>query len=225
MNAVQSISTRRTDKVLCDPAQPLESGGPTRDLMDELIAVAGNAPFHYPSNAQHHDELSACVPWRAYKLDTDTCRVLMKRLLDAGDTTKIPNMLAASCCLVQVTWLPDPDAGEDNGCLFAGTQRNMEHVAAASAFVQSLLVAATEAGVSNLLVEWWTFARRENLCHSWYSRKGKFCSVLCFCFLKMCVMQKSSLAQCAISGGHYLIGQYGGKLSKFHLKICRFTGK
>ncbi|MEM9279306.1 MAG: hypothetical protein AAGA76_12090, partial [Pseudomonadota bacterium] len=91
------------------------------------------------------------VPWRVYKLDSQTCRKLMSDMLVAGDMTKIPNMLAAAQFLFQITWLPDPgtikgDVTAKEGPVFEGTLRNMEHIAAASAFVQSLLLATGDAG-------------------------------------------------------------------------------
>ena len=60
-------------------------------------------------------------------------------------------MLAAAEFLFQVTWLPDDvayGAGEgDVDILFGGNMRNMEHIAAASAMTQSILLGATEAGL------------------------------------------------------------------------------
>ena len=72
-------------------------------------------------------------------------------MIRSGDATKIPNMLAAACGLLQVTWLPDEgtikgDVTAKDAPVFDGTLRNMEHIAAASAFVQSLLLAADAQG-------------------------------------------------------------------------------
>ena len=116
-----------------------------------MLAAAGNAPFHYACDRVHLAEKSSPAPWRAYCIDAQGCNDLMKSLIDSGDTTKVPNMLAAAEFLVQVTWLPDAgtiqnrNAGKDEPA-FVGTQRNMEHLAAASAFAQSLLLAGEAEG-------------------------------------------------------------------------------
>ena len=54
-------------------------------------------------------------------------------------------MLAAAEALIQATWLPNPGPLPE-GASYAPTLENMEHIAAASAAVQSLLVAATARG-------------------------------------------------------------------------------
>ena len=148
---LNSLTKRRTYKVIGDPSRPEEADRDQNDLLMQLLAAAGNAPFHYTCDRQHQSHLSSPVPWRAYILDAKNCRTLMAELLGNGDTTKIPNMLAAACFLVQVTWLPDPDSlqsetTEKDRPFFSGTLRNMEHLAAASAFTQSLLLAADGAG-------------------------------------------------------------------------------
>ena len=147
MKTSEAISRRRTDKVLGEPQSALPIGNYPHEQIDEFLKTAGNAPFHYASHTTHHKELSSCTPWRAYKLDATGCRKLMDAMIHSGDTTKIPNMLAAADYLLQITWLPDPqDENEKCETAFMGTQRNMEHIAAASAFTQSLLIAATDAG-------------------------------------------------------------------------------
>ncbi|REK24836.1 MAG: hypothetical protein DWQ42_12930 [Planctomycetota bacterium] len=68
-----------------------------------------------------------------------------------GDEGKLPRMLAAATAMIQVTWLPHPPSAESEplptGALFEPTLVNMEHLAAASAAVQNLLLAATACGV------------------------------------------------------------------------------
>lgn len=145
------ISNRRTHKVLGDVQKPLTAAETKPGILDELLAAAGNAPAHYACDRSHLSSMSSPVPWRAYKLDQISCRKLMRHMIQTGDTTKIPNMLAAAEFLVQVTWLPDAGtirnaaAGKED-IAFDGTMRNMEHIAAASSFVQSLLLVADEAG-------------------------------------------------------------------------------
>lgn len=146
---VRALRTRRTEKVLPDPNRPLAPSGDHRSTIDSLVADAGWAPFHYPSGKTHHETLDSPVPWRFYKIDTVGCRKLAAQLNgpDAG-AGKIASMLAAADGLVQATWLPDPVDGnsQSDDTVFTGSQRNMEHIAAASAAVQSFLLLATEAG-------------------------------------------------------------------------------
>ncbi len=148
MNLLQTLENRRTWKVLgnVDDAQKTASIG--KDDLDTLIAAAGNAPFHYGCDKGHQKNLTSNVPWRVYKLDAAECNKLLNFLVNQGDATKVPNMLAAAEYLLQVTWLPDINDNVEPGeeCEFAGTRRNMEHIAAASAFIQSLLLVADNAG-------------------------------------------------------------------------------
>ncbi|MEM9329680.1 MAG: nitroreductase family protein [Pseudomonadota bacterium] len=148
---LKSLENRRTYKIIGNPASP----EPITDLkaveLNALLAAAGNAPFHYACDRTHQKELASPVPWRAYVLSGNACRKLMGHMIEAGDTTKIPNMLAAAQTLLQITWLPDPgtiieDRSAKDTPIFEGTHRNMEHIAAASAFVQSLLLAADSSG-------------------------------------------------------------------------------
>ncbi|HEX2203009.1 MAG TPA: nitroreductase family protein [Longimicrobium sp.] len=139
------IRERRTTKVLANEAFPPVGA---RETVEEIVAVAGWAPFHKPA-AKVHLEASAqasIVPWRFHLVDAPGCRALREVLLARGDKSKIPRMLAAATALVQATWLPNPPKGEAAG-LFEATEENMEHVAAAGAAVQSLLLAATARGI------------------------------------------------------------------------------
>jgi len=151
MNIIEALNARKTSKIIGNPQNRARVGKKERDIVDRLISAAGNAPFHYACANLHKDQFSSSAPWRAYKLDQSACHELMQHLIDNGDATKIPNMLAAAQFLIQVTWLPDEGtllAKEPvkEGAQFEGTLRNMEHIAAASAFAQSLLLAATWAG-------------------------------------------------------------------------------
>lgn len=140
------IRARRTVKVLADEAFPAAD---VRSVVEELAAVAGWAPFHRVAARVHTDgALTSIVPWRFYLVDADGCRALRDALLARGDRSKVPRMLAAATALVQATWLPNPPKGEHTG-LFEATEENMEHVAAAGAAVQSLLLAATARGIPN----------------------------------------------------------------------------
>lgn len=139
------IRERRTTKVLADEAFPAVSD---RETAEELVAVAGWAPFHKPAARAHTEgaALKSIVPWRFHMVDAPECRALREALLARGDRSKIPRMLAAATAMVQATWLPNPPKGEVTG-LFEATEENMEHVAAAGAAVQNLLLAATARGI------------------------------------------------------------------------------
>jgi nitroreductase len=140
------IRERRTVKVLAEEAFPTADA---RSVVEELAAVAGWAPFHRVAARVHTEgALTSIVPWRFYLVDADGCRALRDALLARGDRSKVPRMLAAATALVQATWLPNPAKGEHAG-LFEATEENMEHVAAAGAAVQNLLLAATARGIPN----------------------------------------------------------------------------
>jgi nitroreductase len=142
------IQSRRTDKVLGDPDRPLEASGDHRSNVDALLAGAGQAPYHFPNDPSYRTAMNSPVPWRFYKVDSPGCRKLMAQLAspDAG-AGKIAAMLAAADALLLVTWQPEqteekPAEGHD----FVASQRNMEHIAASAAAVQSLLLMATDHG-------------------------------------------------------------------------------
>jgi nitroreductase len=140
------IRERRTAKVLADAPFPEVDA---RRVVDELVATAGWAPFHRVVARVHQESgLTSIVPWRFHLLDAAACRALCETLLARGDKSKIPRMLAAASATVMATWLPNPPKGPVTG-LFEATEENMEHVAAAGAAVQNLLLAATARGVAN----------------------------------------------------------------------------
>ncbi len=142
------LNSRRTDKVLGNPDSPLPVTGNHRKNVDALLESAGRAPFHFPNDPSYRKSMNSPVPWRFYKVDSESCRKLMNQLAspDAG-AGKIAAMLAAADALIQVTWQPEqtdekPAAGHD----FVATHRNMEHIAATAAAIQSLLLMATNSG-------------------------------------------------------------------------------
>ena len=141
------IRARRTTKVLADAPLPNEGA---RETVEALVATAGWAPFHRVAARVHTESggLTSIVPWRFHLLDAPACRALRQALLERGDKSKIPRMLAAAMAMVSATWLPNPPKGPVTG-LFEATEENMEHVAAAGAAVQNLLLAATARGIPN----------------------------------------------------------------------------
>ncbi len=151
MNILEKLNSRRTFKVIGDLNAPVSKAFRDKNSIDQVLTASANAPFHYACDRIHKNNMGSPVPWRAYKLDVKGCNKLKEFLIDSGDATKVPNMLSVADYLLQVTWLPDDatiinrDAGKDEEA-FKGTMRNMEHVAAASAFIQSLLLAGEEQG-------------------------------------------------------------------------------
>lgn len=149
MNILEKLNSRRTFKVIGDLNAPVLKAAKDKNSIDKILKVSANAPYHYACDRAHKSQLTSPVPWRAHNLDTESCNKLKDFLVDSGDTTKVPNMLSAADYLLQVTWLPDEgtiinrDASKDEEA-FKGTMRNMEHIAAASAFIQSLLLAGEE---------------------------------------------------------------------------------
>lgn len=145
------IRSRKTCKMLSE--DPMQSRL-DRDLVHEIIELAGWAPFHLAASAIHRQRLSesSLVPWRYYVLPKRTCLNLRQWLLDQGDRSKVPEMLAAADTLIQVTWCPDLDQTEgkiDAEYQFLPTVSNMEHIAATAASVQNLLLAATARNIEN----------------------------------------------------------------------------
>ncbi len=140
----QVIVARKTLKVIAP--EPLAIND-TRAQIEELIAIAGAAPFHYPCASSHQEQLPSIVPWRFHMLDAKGCRDLLL-LLERNNTQggKIMGMLAAADAMIQVTFLPDGIATDTP---YVGDLKNMEHIAAASAATQNLLLAATARGLAN----------------------------------------------------------------------------
>lgn len=147
MNTTEAIISRTTQKVLGDIDVPFNVSSPSFDI-NELLYLASRAPYHYPSHESHHKNLTSVTPWRCYTLNSKTCRSLLSHLksnnIDAG---KIANMLATADALLLVTWLPEPSTDEHQ--LFEGNIKNMEHIAAASAAIQNILLGATEKEIPN----------------------------------------------------------------------------
>ncbi|MEM0895609.1 MAG: hypothetical protein AAGJ79_01895 [Verrucomicrobiota bacterium] len=151
METPEAIRTRRTLKVIAaaNAPWPADDSLPT-EALDEIIALAGMAPFHKPADKSYREGIDALVPWRFHVLDAVNCRALLQNLQARGiEGGKISGMLATADALVQVTWLPNPAKGNKIKQLFDPTLQNMEHIAAASSAVQNLLLAATDREIPN----------------------------------------------------------------------------
>ncbi|MBK1876277.1 nitroreductase family protein [Pelagicoccus mobilis] len=145
--ASELFKERCTSKALAEEAWPV----PDQDgeKLAAILEAAGWAPFHKPAAREYRvGDQDGIEPWRCHVLDAKQCRELRQRLLDAGDTTKIPKMLAVADYLIQVTWLQEPRAESDDS-LFDPSIQNMEHIAAASAAIQNMLLAATAREIPN----------------------------------------------------------------------------
>ena len=144
------VRDRKTIKLLAD--SPIDSTVET-EVMESIVACAGFAPFHLAAAVVHRERVDneTLVPWRFYMVDKENCSKLRNAILESGDVTKVPNMLAAASCLIQVTWCPDPpeegfEVSEESR--FQPTEANMEHIAATAAAVQNLLLAATARNIN-----------------------------------------------------------------------------
>ncbi|GAB5402470.1 MAG: hypothetical protein Aurels2KO_07010 [Aureliella sp.] len=141
------IRNRKTTKML--------SSGPLaerdrREVVERLMEAAHWAPFHRACDSAHREgDATGIQPWRMVALDSATCRKLGQSL-PAERAGKIPRMLAAADAMIQTTWLPNPPCKPlAEGQPFEPTLANMEHIAAASAAIQNLLLAATAEGIPN----------------------------------------------------------------------------
>lgn len=133
------IENRITEKVLAENVLvPRLTDEQIQKFDDQVLAavqVAGWAPFHYDRRMAEVAE-----PFRFNVMFSPACRKLAEefhtRFDDIKPTNKIPKMLNACGALVLVTWLAeqlsDPTKSE---------KVNREHLAAASAATQNLLIA------------------------------------------------------------------------------------
>ncbi|MFO1064278.1 MAG: nitroreductase family protein [Pirellulales bacterium] len=149
------IRARRTEKVLSAKPLPIST---IDSVIDDLLEAARWAPFHRVCDEQYRTASSQGIePWRVHILDAIACRRLAPELTQSN-AGKIPAMLNSADALLIFNWLPSPstthpdqsaqnDSGEEPN--FAPTLINMEHIAAASAAIQNLLIAATARGISN----------------------------------------------------------------------------
>lgn len=142
------VRRRRTEKVIARTREPLFDAGRCDTAADAVvsavIAMAGWAPFHYP-----RDIAGVPEPWRAHQLrQPDATRLAdwLELPMHAGKGIgKIPGMLRACGCLVLVTWLPEAGEGASEKRLAV----DREHLAAAAAMVQNLLLGLESRGLGS----------------------------------------------------------------------------
>lgn len=166
------VRSRKTTKVLAEHDWPTTNG---KELIERIVACAGWAPFHRACENIHRSsewntdtQLSGIEPWRFHLVNSENCRRLRTITNTMEAAGKIPAMLASAEALAIATWLPNApqqSKSEEYGSLesthsrtgvadadseyFEATLENVEHIAAAAAAVQSLLLAATAAGLQN----------------------------------------------------------------------------
>lgn len=168
------VSSRKTTKVMAERDLP---DSQKKELIDRILACAGWAPFHRACDYLHRPEATnasvqptGIEPWRFHMVDSENCRRLRALTSTMEAAGKIPAMLASASAVAIATWLPNPlqqsqekkcdPASTNSNCrfdtshaeYFEPTVENVEHIAAASAAVQSLLLAATAAG----LLSYWS---------------------------------------------------------------------
>ncbi|MEM6795503.1 MAG: nitroreductase family protein [Acidobacteriota bacterium] len=139
------ILNRRTEKVLCDVESyrpvPPDIAERNRPIVMQALKTAGWAPYHHVRGVDGIPE-----PWRAYVLwHDDVHRAALYLEEKLRDGTKVPKLTAASSVVILVTWLPQfygvESPSPEQIC------RDEEHLAAASAMVQNLLLILTERGM------------------------------------------------------------------------------
>lgn len=147
----KTIRDRKTEKVMCD----IESHRPVPEsiqnqnhpLVMSAIETAGWAPFHYPRGID-----SMAEPWRAHVLWHDAAFKAAVHMRDTLNVTSKEPRLAAGCsALIIVTWLPEfhelTDQASSKLDREEQIKRDEEHLAAASAMVQNLMLLLTAQGM------------------------------------------------------------------------------
>lgn len=152
MTTDESIRSRKTLKLRVDPENPLplKKGKELKKNIEELIDLAGKAPFHYESDEkQRSGKLKGREPWRFHVMEGKSCRAFLE-VLNKEKPMKAPEgirqMLAAADALILTTWLPEQTRKLSKR--FYPNLKNMEHIAATGAAIQNLLLAATSRGIN-----------------------------------------------------------------------------
>lgn len=131
-----------------EDAKPVPAGVDALRRPQVLGAIksAGWAPFHYARTPE------IAEPWRAHVLWQEQAMKTAHHLRDElGVMSKEPLLLAGCSAAVVVTWLPEFDGPSDKPRSAAVLEeqriRDEEHLAAASAMVQNLLLMLTAHGM------------------------------------------------------------------------------
>lgn len=153
------IQERKTCKVFADPEHRHVYESAWTELhsatLCSMVESAGWAPFHRRAHEKTHrsGHLNSPMPWRFYVLEGKALSRLLiffeQKTTSSTDSkwnkawdSKVKNMLSACGAMIQVTWLPEPHEGSS---VPAMSMNNIEHIAAAGAAVQNLLLSAEAA--------------------------------------------------------------------------------
>ncbi len=157
------IRRRSTTKVMLPPERRADREAAWtaghHEALCSMVETAVWAPFHRRAHEVTHrgGNMNSPVPWRFHIVEGAACTRLLEFLCSQAESqpdskwsrawqSKIKEMLAACGALLQATWLPDPSANDAPASADHGmpelTMNNMEHIAAAGAAVQNLLLAA-----------------------------------------------------------------------------------
>ena len=147
------VEGRRTFKVMGDVGSPVQIdlplAQPHRDVVLRAVKSADAAPFHYD---RHCDNVAQ--PWRVNILWHESCQKIAANfhqwLDDVKPGNKLPSMLSACGACVLVSWLPQFDGEIDDANAPSKSKQlqiDREHLAAASAYVQNLMLLLTAANM------------------------------------------------------------------------------
>jgi len=154
MDTEDSIRARKTLKLRANPDEPLPvtTDKEFKKCIEELITLAGKAPFHHACHKEHQkNKLSGLEPWRFHLLDGKNTRTLLKHLKEGvpvKSSKGLLKMLAAADAVILGTWLPEKSRKKSKSSPFQPNIKNMEHIAATGAAIQNLLLAATARGIN-----------------------------------------------------------------------------
>ena len=150
------IQQRRTFKVMGDVGAPVvidsQIAEKNRAIVLDSVKSADSAPFHYD---RHWERVPQ--PWRVNILWHQSCQKVAANFYDWFDDVKpgnkLPSMLSACGACVLVSWLPQfsnsVSETEDTSEIPKSKQIQIdqEHLAAASAYVQNLMLLLTAANM------------------------------------------------------------------------------
>lgn len=155
------VQQRRTFKVMGDVDAPVQIDSQTakknRAIVLESVKSADSAPFHYDRNCKGVPQ-----PWRVKVLWHESCQKVAANFYqwfdDVKPGNKLPSMLSACGACVLVSWLPQfpnvstgtSSADDEKSATVSKSKQiqiDEEHLAAASAYVQNLMLLLTAANM------------------------------------------------------------------------------
>ncbi len=150
------VRQRRTFKVMGNSDAPVQidpqSAEKNRAILLESVKSADSAPFHYDRQCDNVPQ-----PWRVNILWHESCQKVASNFYqwfdDVKPGNKLPSMLSACGACVLVSWLPQfsnsisEDAASETIPKAKQIQIDQEHLAAASAYVQNLMLLLTAANM------------------------------------------------------------------------------